>query len=360
MFKNLHSVKVLLSSVLLLMKVNLAFGVSNETVNILDLESYKSESVIKIDNSQSTVFYKNIPYSDGTFHKFDFFRVIESNEAPTVLYLHGGSFIGGDKSSSKIGKDVNRFLNAGVNFIALNYSLLNVDSIDPEGILKSMSDVAKAVQFIKLHQSELSIDVEKIAVYGESTGANIALWLGVSEDLADDASDDPILRQSTRVSAIGAVEAQASVDFVAWEQIIFSDYGFSLELLTQNDFSWYLASFYGLSNIPVHEVANKLRSNDVGITSYRKRIDVLSLLDANDPAIYMSNSRAPFDLLSILHNGEPQEILYAISHHQIHVATFYEAALRAGIDITAYAPEIGIESPAYNDVVDYLVSRIAN
>ena len=51
-----------------------------------------------------------------------------------------------------------------------------------------------------------------MAATGGSAGAGISLWVGFHDDLADPSSDDPVKRQSTRLTAMGVFGAQSSYD----------------------------------------------------------------------------------------------------------------------------------------------------
>ncbi|OKY27814.1 alpha/beta hydrolase [Thalassotalea sp. PP2-459] len=335
----------------------LSFNTSATSIYEFNIEDYKSAPVISIDSSVDASFYRDIPYGDNEFAKLDLFRVNDLDNAPVVLYLHGGSFIGGDKSSSKIQADVNQFLKAGVNFIAVNYSLLDVDRIDSTGIRKSLNDVAHAIQYIRSNATQFSIDKQRVAIYGESTGANLALWVGLSDDLANNQSTNLIERESTTVSAIAAIEAQGSLDFLQWENLIFAPYGFKLDLLAQNDFSWYLASYYGLDNTNLDQVLSILRDGQSDILTYRAFIDILNKLDPLDPPVFISNTRAPVDLQETLNQGDLQKTLYSLFHHQLHVATFVERAIQAGIVVDAHAPEVGIYKESTNEI-EFLINKL--
>ena len=43
------------------------------------------------------------------------------------------------------------------------------------------------------------------------------MWIGFQDEMADPQNSDPVLRESTRVDAIGALETQATYDLVRWE-----------------------------------------------------------------------------------------------------------------------------------------------
>jgi hypothetical protein len=63
-----------------------------------------------------------------------------------------------------------------------------------------------------LHAKEYNIDPSAVASTGSSAGADISLWLGFHKDLADPNSSDPVLRQSTRITSVGAASAQTTLD----------------------------------------------------------------------------------------------------------------------------------------------------
>jgi hypothetical protein len=68
------------------------------------------------------------------------------------------------------------------------------------------------VQFLRHRAGGYNLDAKAVAVTGGSSGADIALWLAFHDDLADPASDDPVLRQSTRLACAGARDAQTTLD----------------------------------------------------------------------------------------------------------------------------------------------------
>ena len=75
-----------------------------------------------------------------------------------------------------------------------------------------MHDGARAIQFLRLHANEWNLDKTRIAATGGSAGAGLSLWIAFHDDLADPMSDDPILRESTRISAVGVFGAQTTYD----------------------------------------------------------------------------------------------------------------------------------------------------
>jgi acetyl esterase/lipase len=60
-----------------------------------------------------------------------------------------------------------------------------------------MSDVKRALQYIRYRADEFNIDKSKIILAGNSAGADISLWITFKNDLADAQNSDPVLRESS-------------------------------------------------------------------------------------------------------------------------------------------------------------------
>ncbi len=75
-----------------------------------------------------------------------------------------------------------------------------------------MHDCARAIQYLRAHAREWNIDPRRVAASGGSSGAGTAVWIAFHPDLADPHSDDPVARESTRISAAAVIDAQTSYD----------------------------------------------------------------------------------------------------------------------------------------------------
>ena len=67
-----------------------------------------------------------------------------------------------------------------------------------------VSDVRRAVRFIRQHAGEYGVDLNRIGVYGGSAGGHLALLLGTTADAGDPSASDVVLRESSRVAAVVA------------------------------------------------------------------------------------------------------------------------------------------------------------
>ena len=125
---------------------------------------------------------------------------------PVVIFFHGGAFRTGDKSHVPA-RLIEKCLEAGISVASANYRLSGTDAFPAP-----MLDGVRAIQFVRMNAKVLGIDPTRIAAAGSSAGAGIALWVGFHDDLADRESDDPIARQSSRVTCLGVDGAQTSYD----------------------------------------------------------------------------------------------------------------------------------------------------
>ncbi len=129
---------------------------------------------------------------------------------PVFVYFHGGGFVAGDKSKF----DPKPYLEQGYAAVSGNYRFVNgKDVLAPI----PMQDCARALQYLRHKASEFGIDPTRVAVSGGSAGAVITMWIAYKDDMANPASDDPVERQSTRVSCITPRAGPTSLD-PAWIQ----------------------------------------------------------------------------------------------------------------------------------------------
>jgi acetyl esterase/lipase len=78
---------------------------------------------------------------------------------------------------------------------------------------KSFLDSARAVQFLRSKANEFNLDPARVAccAYGAG-GSGISLLIAFHKDLADRKSDDPVMRESTRLTCVTVQKAVVSFD----------------------------------------------------------------------------------------------------------------------------------------------------
>ena len=311
-----------------------ASDTAEEEVPLLDITP--TDAPAKIDRVGT--FYKKVPYGDDSRNVFDLALPEGEGPFPLILFVHGGGFTSGNKSEPFLyyPEEVQQALDAGAAYASINYRL--IEEMDADGVIKPLGDVMRGLQTIRYHSEQLQIDPERVAIYGTSAGAGTSLWIGLNDDLADPASDDPVERQSTSVSAIGAVETQATYDIVRWETDIFDDFGITLELAVSLGLEQVLLDFYGAPDI------DSIYTDDFYI-DYRDRVDMLDMVDANDPPVY---------LISTSTSAEMPVSVGALYHHPYHADAVRLAAEEVGLEVESYLPELEVDT-AEGGTVDFLL-----
>ena len=142
--------------------------------------------------------FKDIPYQEGSnSKKLDVYLPAGSGPFPVVINIHGGGFKFGDKSGvfETTGK---AFLNAGYALVSIDYRLSG-EAPFPAAV----QDAKAAVRFLRANAGEYKINPEKIALFGQSAGGNIAAMVATTANISD--FDDPTFGNANVSSEVQAV-----------------------------------------------------------------------------------------------------------------------------------------------------------
>ena len=280
-------------------------------------------------------YHEAISYGPYDENLFDIYLPASDEPTPLLIYIHGGGFTGGSRDTSGDEDFVLPYLAEGVAFATIDYRLLQ--SPDPDGVIKSLLDSTRCLQFIRYHAAQLNIDPSNIILMGGSAGAGTALWIGFNDDMADPSSEDPVLRESTRVTALIAIATQATYDLGKWKTVVFEEYNLDLlELADALGLAQALLDFYGITDVDDFESPD--------ILEYRARVDMLDLMDAEDPPFYADNYLEP---------AAPPLTVDLAFHHANHALVLADQADEIGLENVAYMKALGIEDPSGEDSLGF-------
>jgi acetyl esterase/lipase len=279
-------------------------------------------------NGVAAKFSKDIIYDNKQRTQFDIWLPDASTPTGLVIYTHGGGFSSGDKDFVYFAQqggawdfpsDIRFLLQNNIAFATVRYTLLNTTG-EREGIKKPMSDVRRALQYIRYNASDFNIDKSRIVLAGNSAGGGTSLWIAFNSDLADAQNSDPVLRESTRVLGVAAREPQASYNIEdRWVNDVFKDYNLTWAEILANE-TGNISKIYGVSSNAEYE--------SVAIDTYRAEVDMLSLLTADDPAIWIDNT-----LRDVVPPYSAPEIA---SHHAFHARELKQRADAVGVENVVY------------------------
>lgn len=260
----------------------------------------------------------------------DFWQAKSDQPTPLVLYIHGGGWRGGDKSSVGAAA-IKRYLDEGISVAAINYRYTQQAvqmKIEPP-VKAPLEDAARALQTIRSKAGEWNLDKKRIGATGGSAGACSSLWLALRNDLANPNSDDPIARESTRLWCAAVVGAQVSLD--------------PKELLEWIPNYTYGAHAFGLANIK--ELSDKRDSFLQSIKEYSP----IEHVSKDDPPIALFYGRQETPPVVGTNQKDP-------THSGVMGVKFEERLKAAGVDCVLVHQDK--PHPQYKSAADYLIDRL--
>src|SRR5262245_47366006 len=122
---------------------------------------------------------------------------------PAIVWVHGGSFCCGSKTSPEIVDEATTFSKEGYLNVSIDYRLESPgcsgsSSNCVAAIQEAAADAQTAVRFLRTNAATYGIDPNRIAIGGSSAGAITALNVGYSS------SEDPSASVGAAVSLSGA------------------------------------------------------------------------------------------------------------------------------------------------------------
>lgn len=267
----------------------------------------------------------NVPYGPHSRNVLDFYPAKSETPTPVVLYIHGGGWRGGDKKTNP-----QPFLDKGISVVAINYRYVQngvEDHVEPP-VKAPLGDAARALQFIRSKAAEWNLDKTKIGATGGSAGACTSLWLAFHDDLADPNSDDPIARESTRLTCAAVNGAQVSLDPKELREWM-PNYGYG-------------AHAFGLPNFQ---------------SLIDKREEVLPWIQEYSPIEHVSKDDPP---IALFYGGEVPVVGSSPkdpTHSGIMGVKLAERLEEKGVEVVLVHP--GIENPRYANATAYLIDRLA-
>lgn len=222
----------------------------------------------------------NVKYGEHERHVMDVWFADKSKTTPLAIYIHGGGFNAGSKEKLKA-NELSQLLEAGISVASINYRYISIAPLPAAHI-----DAKHALQFIRSNATEWKIDKNRIGLFGGSAGAQITMWLAFSNDMANADSENPIERESTRVTCAAPIIGQTTMDLEFWTEL----YKKHLKDQWVEDRANLFGdntkreknrlSMYGAKTL---EEANNI-AND---------LSALSLISADDPPIFMQYGMTP-------------------------------------------------------------------
>ena len=121
----------------------------------------------------------------------------ESKKLPCVVVIHGGGWMGGDRTNHD---DLTwKFAQQGYVSATIGYRLAPAHRFPAQ-----VNDVKCAVRYLRAHAEEYGIDPERFGAIGFSAGAHLSMMLGVTDKSDGLEGDGGSPDQSSKVQAVVA------------------------------------------------------------------------------------------------------------------------------------------------------------
>ena len=156
---------------------------------------------------------EDVAYGSHERLKLDLWKAKSDQPTPILVFFHGG---GGDKLMYRGNRLLAFCLKNGISAAAVNYRPNNQVPFPVP-----MQDAGRAIQFLRHKAEEFHLDPQRIAATGTSLGANVSTWLAYHDDIADPKSDDPVLRQSSRLRFVIAGAGQTFNDMELFRERVY-------------------------------------------------------------------------------------------------------------------------------------------
>ncbi len=129
---------------------------------------------------------------------------------PAIVWVHGGSFCCGSRTSGEIVDEATNFSKMGYVNVSIDYRLESPGCSGNQSncvaaIQEATADAQTAVRFLRTNAATYGIDPDRIAIGGSSAGGIVALNVGYSS------SEDPTAKVRAAVSISGAQLVSGSI-----------------------------------------------------------------------------------------------------------------------------------------------------
>ena len=233
------------------------------------------------DKSTPTPTLSEVRYGPHERNVLDFWRAKSEGPTPLVFIVHGGGWSGGNKERADRFADIPKLLDAGISAVSINYRLIprkpkenaEIDTTKNPPVHAPLHDAARALQFVRSKAEAWNIDKDRVGAAGGSAGACSSLWLLYHDDLAEPDSDDPIARESTRLTCAAVMWGQTTLDPAQKKQ-------------------WMPNSVYGGHAFGLKDFASFLAARE-DIIPWIKQYSPYHNVTKDDPPAYLLYARPP-------------------------------------------------------------------
>jgi acetyl esterase/lipase len=152
---------------------------------------YRDEVFAAVDTTANLVYGNAVDQlGRATTLRLDVYEPADdtAESRPAIVFVHGGSFRSGSRTSPEIVDQANYFARRGYVVASISYRLApngctTVSAECVEAIIDAREDAQAAVRYLRSNAAGLRVDTDRIAIGGTSAGAITAIGVAYGADL---------------------------------------------------------------------------------------------------------------------------------------------------------------------------------
>lgn len=301
-------------------RLSLYYNIAKKVTEVKDdFSVYTTSDLTDTSITQDPYTDFNVQYknTNGVPLTLDIYKPKEtpSKGSPVILYVHGGSYVYGDKNiPAALAPALDTFRGEGYTIISVSYELMK-NNINFD---KQICDVKDAIRWIYKNKDSYNFNTREIGLLGVSAGAHLSLVASYSDD--SEFTDDKILKEYP--SAIKYVlDFFGPTDLSTLdESVLGSDFNVLLRNIPNREeiIKKYSAINYVKENLPntlvIHSKSDKLVPYENSLNLYEKSSSLgnkIKLISVEELGHDLSNinvedaSNIAINVLRFLINNSP-------------------------------------------------------
>ncbi len=138
-------------------------------------------------------------HKDGMALTFDVLKPKTKPNGAAVIFMVSGGWVSTYSPPQQMATRFNYLLDKGITVIPVRHG-----SSPKYFIPEIVSDVRRAVRFIRYNAKQWGIDPDRLGVFGGSAGGHLSLVLGTASDNGDPNAKEDFMKVSNRVASVVA------------------------------------------------------------------------------------------------------------------------------------------------------------
>jgi acetyl esterase/lipase len=138
-------------------------------------------------------------HKDGLAMTLDVLKPKSGANGAAILYMVSGGWVSRWSPPTQAVERFQFLLEKGFTMVIVRHG-----SSPRYHVPDAVSDVRRAVRFVRFHAKQWGVDPNRLGVHGGSAGGHLSLVLGMASDAGDPAAEEPFMRESNRVASVVA------------------------------------------------------------------------------------------------------------------------------------------------------------